>query len=134
MECLFCKIATKEIPAFLLFEDAETMAFLDIHPVNPGHVLIAPKVHMDSLIDASPEILAKLVLLAQRVANALLANGAEGINLLQNTGPIAGQVIPHLHFHVIPRRADDELRHWPGTDYREGEIGIVCEQIKSKLV
>ena len=134
MDCLFCKIATKEVPAFIVFEDVDTIAFLDIHPVNAGHTLVVPKTHMESIVDATPDTLGKLVSVAQRIAKAQMANGAEGVNLLQNTNPAAGQVVPHLHVHVIPRKGDDGFRHWQGTEYKEGEIGAACEQLKSKIV
>lgn len=134
MDCLFCKIVSKEIPAFVVYEDAQVIAFLDIHPVNQGHTLVVPKVHADAITDASPDVLSAMIVVAQKVAKGLMATGAEGVNVLQNTGPVAGQVVPHLHIHVIPRRGDDGFRHWQGKDYQEGEIGTVCEQLKSHIV
>lgn len=130
-DCLFCRIVSKEIPALTVYEDNDVMAFLDIKPVNPGHTLVVPKVHSSGFHDATPEALHKLILATQRVANAvMLAMGVEGFNLEQNNGEIAGQVIKHLHLHVVPRHPLDGLKHWPGKEYGDGEAGAVAEQIK----
>jgi histidine triad (HIT) family protein len=74
------------------------------------------------------------MVVAQRISKAICAGlGTEDYNLEMNCGPIAGQVIPHLHLHIIPRMADDGLKHWPGKSYAEGEALAVAEKIKSKL-
>lgn len=132
--CLFCKIVAGEIPSFKVYEDDAIVAFLDIKPVNPGHVLVVPKKHSEGFHDADPETLKSLVLVTQKIANAVTgAMETSGFNLEENNGTIAGQVIPHLHLHVVPRRPDDGLKHWPGTTYAEGEIASVQEKIKEHL-
>lgn len=133
-DCLFCKIAAKEIPSSVVYEDDATIVFLDIKPVNPGHVLVVPKKHSEGFHDADPETLMRLILTTQKIANAVSsAIGTTGFNLEENNGSIAGQVIPHLHFHVVPRRPDDGLKHWRGTPYAEGEAEEVAGKIRNVL-
>jgi histidine triad (HIT) family protein len=133
-DCLFCKIASKEIPALTVYEDDAVIAFLDIKPVVPGHVLVVPKVHSAGLHDAAPETLDRLGRAMQRIAIGIQkALEVDGFNIEQNNGAVAGQVIPHLHFNIIPRRSDDGLKHWPGKEYMDGVAGIVAEKIQSAL-
>ncbi len=133
-DCLFCKIIAKEIPSSTVYEDDDIIAFLDIKPTNPGHTLVVPKKHSDGFHDADPDTLQKLIIATQTVANAVAhALQTTGFNLEQNNGTIAGQVIPHLHFHIIPRRPDDGFRHWPGTPYAEGEVVVIQEKIQAAL-
>jgi histidine triad (HIT) family protein len=133
-DCLFCKIIKGEIPASKVYEDENVLAFLDIHPVNSGHTLIVPKKHSEGLLDADDEVLSQMVVVTKKVAAAILRSlGYEAFNLEQNNGPIAGQVIPHLHWHIVPRRADDGLKHWPGKEYGEGEANDVAVKIRSEI-
>ena len=133
-DCLFCKIIAKQIPSTPVYEDDAIFAFLDIKPVNPGHVLVVPKKHSSGFHDADSETLHRLIDATQRIAKAVMTGiGTDGFNLEENNGAIAGQVIPHLHFHIIPRRADDGLKHWPGTAYEEGKGEEVAEKIRSAL-
>jgi len=113
-----------------VYEDDDVVAFLDIKPVNPGHTLVVPKKHSLGFHDADPETLKHLILSTQNIARAITAaTGTAGFNLEENNGSVAGQVVPHLHFHIVPRRPDDGLKHWPGTPYAEGEIERVQEKI-----
>ncbi len=103
--CLFCKIAAKEIPAKILFETDDVVAFHDINPVAPIHVLVIPRKHVVSVGDAAPEdeaLLGKVLLAARRVAEELGVN--EGFRVVANTGPAAGQSVFHLHVHVLGGR------------------------------
>ena len=105
--CLFCKIAAKQIPAKILFEDADLLAFHDINPGAPTHVLIIPKQHLTSLSDGAAEhteLFGKLLLAAGRVA-ALTGLSQGGYRVVANTGPDAGQSVHHLHLHVLGGRA-----------------------------
>lgn len=105
--CLFCKIARKEIPAKIVHEDDDTLAFRDINPVAPTHVLVIPKKHIVSLSDATTEdegLLGKLLLAAKRVAEIDGRTG-EGYRTVINSGPQAGQSVFHVHVHVIGGRA-----------------------------
>mgnify|MGYP001552314379 CR=1 FL=1 len=105
--CLFCKIAAKQIPAKILFEDDELVAFHDVNPVAPTHVLVIPKAHVASLGDAAPEhaaLLGKLMLAATRAAE-LTGVAQGGYRVVANTGANAGQSVFHLHLHVLGGRA-----------------------------
>ena len=108
--CLFCKIAAGAIPSAKVYEDDKVLAFLDIAPFNPGHTIIVPKTHCVSSTELDPQFLAAIAVVAPRIGAALVrAAKAEGFNLLLNNGRVAGQVVPHVHAHVIPRRADDQI-------------------------
>lgn len=133
-DCLFCRIAAKQLPSTMVYEDDAVYAFLDIKPVNPGHTLVVPKIHYEGFIEADAETLSRLIQATQKVARAIVQTfGADGFNLEENNGEIAGQVIPHLHFHVVPRRPDDGLKHWPGTPYVEGQAEEVAKKIRQAL-
>ncbi len=132
-DCLFCKIINKEIPSTQVYEDDTVYAFLDIHPVNPGHVLIAPKKHSTNLMDIEDADMEAVIRLSKKIAQALTAQGAAGINLEMNNGQVAGQVIPHTHLHVVPRTESDGLKHWPGKEYAPGEAEAVAEGIRKNL-
>jgi histidine triad (HIT) family protein len=109
-DCLFCKIAAKQIPAKMVYEDDDVFAFEDIGPQAPTHILICPRKHFASLNDASPEdqaVLGKLQLVAADYARKL--NLLEGYRTVVNTGRGAGQSVFHLHLHLLGGRAF----HWP---------------------
>jgi len=111
-DCIFCKIVAGEIPSCNVYEDELTIAFLDIGPLVKGHTLVIPRQHIDPLTAASTEILSACMQTVQRVMQALQKSlGADGVNLHQANGAAAGQVVPHLHFHVVPRFANDG-HHW----------------------
>lgn len=100
-DCLFCKIILKEIPAEVVFENEFALAFKDIHPKSPIHVLLVPKVHVDSLSVASQDVLTlgRLLSLADKVALSL--GLSSGYKVVINNGPEGGQVVPHLHLHIL---------------------------------
>jgi histidine triad (HIT) family protein len=111
--CIFCKIAAGSIPSARVFETDHAVAFLDIHPVNLGHILLVPKAHFAHLSDLPDDLAAHAGMLLPRLCRAVLsATGAEALNVIVNHGPAAGQTIDHVHWHLIPRRADDAV-HWP---------------------
>jgi histidine triad (HIT) family protein len=110
-DCIFCKIVSGEIPSHKIDEDDKTLAFMDINPWTRGHALVIPKEHSRNIYDANPDDLAATHVTAQRLAKrALDVLGAEGINILQSSEPVAMQTVFHLHVHVIPRYSDDGLR------------------------
>lgn len=131
--CLFCKIAKKEIPANVVYEDADTVAFLDIKPVHPGHVLIIAKAHSDDMTEMDPVDLQAVMSVAQCVARALLDNGYDGVNISTNVKPAAGQVIFHTHVHVVPRKEGDGLKLFPQQDYNDGEIAHWHKTLQAAL-
>jgi len=102
--CIFCKIVAGELPAAKVYEDNDTLAFLDIAPIVKGHTLVIPKHHCNPITDAPPDVLARTILVVRKIARAQVkALGADGLNVTQANGTVAGQVVPHIHFHVIPR-------------------------------
>lgn len=131
-ECIFCRIVAGEVPAATLIETDRVISFMDIAPVNPGHCLIVPKRHVESLVDLTQEELHVCIFAVQRVARVVLqATGAPGFNVLQNNHVCSGQVVPHVHFHVIPRRPDDGFRFgWRQGSYAEGEM----QQLQRKIL
>lgn len=132
--CVFCKIIKGEIPSSKVYEDKEVLAFLDIAPVSKGHTLVIPKRHFETIIDTPNELLGKVINAVKKLSPAVMkATGAEGISVAQSNYPAAGQVVPHLHFHIMPRFKEDGLRFWPKIQYEEGEINKVAEKIKKAL-
>jgi len=107
-DCIFCKIVAGTVPCFKLFEDAETLAFMDINPVHDGHSLVIPKAHYPTVFEIAPEAFAAASRTAIRVAKAVnQAMQPDGLNLIQANGPGAGQSVGHFHLHVLPRRLND---------------------------
>jgi histidine triad (HIT) family protein len=109
-DCLFCKIACGEIESEKVYEDNSIIAFLDIFPAVPGHTLIIPKNHYDTLNNTPDHVLANLISVAKAAARAVTsAFNADGVNLFQNNGLAAGQIIHHVHLHIVPRFFEDGL-------------------------
>ncbi|HEY5347852.1 MAG TPA: HIT family protein [Rhizomicrobium sp.] len=107
---IFAKILRGEIPCVKVYEDARTLAFLDIMPSTPGHTLVIPKEAAETILDLSPEGAAALIATTQKVAGAVLrALECGGVMLAQLNGAAAGQSVPHIHFHVLPRDHGLEL-------------------------
>lgn len=133
-DCIFCKIIKGELPAEKVFEDDKVLAFLDIHPVTKGHTLLVPKEHYPDLISTPKEVVAEVVSYVPQIAGGLIKGlGATGLNLGSNNGRAAGQIIFHLHFHLIPRYTDDGLRMWGSRDYQAGEIEEIAEKIRNSF-
>ncbi len=136
-DCLFCKIVAGEIPSIKVYEDERVLAFMDINPVNDGHLLIVPKRHADSLLDIDTEDLQMVVVVAQGLARILRrVIEPDGLNLLQNNGRAAGQLINHFHLHVIPRKKDDALsglNEWPVEPGDMDAITELAEKIKAHI-
>lgn len=130
--CIFCKIIKKEIPSDIVYEDNNVVAFLDISPVNKGHTLVVPKEHYENLFDISENLLHNTINVVKKIGIAL-NKYSDGVNLGQNNGRASGQLVDHIHFHVIPRFNYDGLKHWPGKKYQEGESKKVAGEIKRLL-
>ena len=134
MDCLFCKIANNKIPSSKLYEDKDFLAILDISPVNKGHTLIMPKKHYATFLDLPKKELNNINSICQKVAKAIVkATNANGFNLMLNNNKAAGQAIDHVHFHIIPRYQDDGHKHWPGSNYKDGEQDNIAAKIKRLL-
>ncbi len=133
-DCIFCKIVKNEIPAEIVYADDLTMAFMDLKPVNPGHVLIIPKEHHDDFASTPADLLAAVSLAAQKAGRALMATlGAPGFNIGVNNGRAAGQLVDHMHMHVMPRFEHDGYELWHGKPYAEGEMARIAEKIRAAL-
>lgn len=133
--CIFCKIVAGQIPCFKLLEDANTIAFMDINPVNPGHALAVAKGHWPTVDVIPPEVLAEVAQTAQKVAKAAFkVLTPHGVNLLQANGPGAGQSVPHLHIHIMPRvKGDDVNLNWEPKPGDMTVIKTVYEKLKAAL-
>jgi histidine triad (HIT) family protein len=106
--CIFCEIAARRAPASVVYEDDETLAFMDIHPVNPGHLLVIPKAHYRNIFDCPAELAGKLFAVGAKLAGPLRATThSEGMNLMMANEPVAGQDVFHIHLHLLPRQAGD---------------------------
>jgi histidine triad (HIT) family protein len=134
-DCIFCKIVAGEIPCIKLFEDEDTLAFMDINPVQPGHALIIPKEHFSDLYTVADEAISATARVARQVATALrTALMPGGINLLQCNGKAAAQSVFHFHMHVIPRAHGDNLAmNWEITPGDTAAIAELAETIKAEL-
>jgi histidine triad (HIT) family protein len=130
-DCLFCKIAKGEIPSKKVYEDRDVIAFLDINPATPGHTLVVPKKHAEDMTTADEKDLEKTIAVVKKiVARQKERLGAQGVNVMQNNGHAAGQLVAHLHFHVIPRFANDNvIIKFSRTNINENEM----EEIRKKL-
>jgi histidine triad (HIT) family protein len=119
--CLFCRILKGEIPASVVYEDEHSLAFLDIQPITPGHTLVIPKTHAESLLALPPEEAGHMMQVGQRVDEALRKSGlrCEGVNLFLADGRAAGQEVFHVHLHVFPRFEGDGFGFRFGSDYRK---------------
>ena len=134
-ETIFTKIIRREIPAEIVYEDAAVIAFLDINPNNPGHTLVVPKLWSNNGLDTGSDSLGAVMhvvhTLAPRIQKAV---GADGINLMMNNEPAAGQIVPHTHVHIIPRFEGDGYEHWAGHAYAEGHAKEVANKIRAQLI
>lgn len=110
--CVFCRIVAGQIPALKVHETEDVLAFLDINPIEKGHTLVIAKAHYPTLMETPDGVLVKTAVAVRRVASALIAVGAHGVNILQSNHACAGQEVPHVHFHVVPRRDDGRARSW----------------------
>lgn len=135
-DCIFCKIARNELPAAKVFENETLVAFLDINPVAPGHLLLITKHHYASLFEASEAAAGDLGSILPRLARAVCRGvEAPALNVVANTGREAGQVVDHLHLHLIPRYEGDRLfGQWPHRAYEQEEQESVRERIEAALL
>jgi histidine triad (HIT) family protein len=106
--CIFCKIANKEIPSKVIYEDENTLAFLDINPRSKGHTLVIPKEHYETFDEITEDVATNLIKTIKKVVDILKSLNPDGYNILNNNKPIAGQEVPHVHFHIIPRYNDEQ--------------------------
>ena len=135
-ECVFCRIIAGEVPSTRVYEDERTIAFLDIGPVVKGHTLVVPRQHCDPITDTPEAVLCDLIRVVRKIARAQIAGlKADGINVSQANGRVAGQLVPHIHFHVIPRfLTDGHQGNWTPRSYDSpAEMREFADRIRSAL-
>lgn len=134
-KCIFCKMVAGHIPVAEVYSDDVMLAFLDINPVSDGHTLVIPKQHFERLHECPPEILSQITSCIGSIAGAVVsAVDCSGYNILCNNGRAAGQLVDHLHFHIIPRNFDDGIfTDWPAGKYPEGRIENLAAEICNLL-
>ena len=134
--CIFCKIVAGEIPSIRVYEDADVLAFMDIGPLVKGHTLVIPKSHHNLISETPDDVLAKVIAVVRKVAQAQKVGlGTDGVNIHQANGAAAGQVVPHLHFHVVPRFHHDG-HHWNWTPHPYADLSeasALASRIQSAL-
>src|SRR2546427_12914303 len=135
MPCIFCQVVSKSIDSPIVYEDEHTLAFLDHRPLFPGHCLLIPKQHYETLSDLPAALIEPLFSAAQRLTRAVESGmGADGSFVAMNNR--VSQSVPHLHIHVVPRRRKDGLKgfFWPRKPYKsEEEISMVQEAIRQAV-
>lgn len=124
--CIFCKIVRGEVPCFQVYEDSQTLAFLDIHPANPGHTLVIPKRHAENIFETTKEEWLSISDAVRVLSIAVeKATGADGLNIKMNNREHGGQDVMHAHVHIVPRYEGDgvvkPIVQRPGYDSGEGE-------------
>lgn len=134
-DCIFCKIARKELPCYKIYEDDNILAFLDRTPVNLGHTLIIPKKHSETILDTDEETLKRFIFSIKKVSKAVHEGlKCDGFNIAINQFKDAGQIVPHLHAHVIPRFKGDGFRRWPEREYKSEEEKIDVQKKITRLL
>lgn len=138
MESLFERIISGELAGSFVYRDELCVAIMDLYPLNPGHVLVIPRQAVSKLSDLAPNTAEHLFGVAQKILRAIETSGlrCEGANLFLSDGPVAGQDVPHVHLHVVPRFAGDGMRFTFGK--RAGEAGRaeldrIAQQIVDKI-
>jgi len=134
-DCVFCQMVAGHISVTRIYEDEVVLVFLDIGPLSDGHTLVIPKLHFEKLHDCPAEFLGKVGSRLGKLAKAVVAGmNSDGYNLLCNNGSAAGQLVEHLHFHIIPRNVGDGLfDRWPSYEYQEGRIEAIAAKIRENL-
>ena len=131
---IFAKVLRGEIPCHKIYEDEDTLAFLDIMPRTDGHVLVITKEKARDLFDVRPEALAKLMAVVQKLAPKIKdAVGAEGVLIQQFNGAAAGQTVFHLHVHILPRKAGEALKPHAGKIADPAALAATAEKIRKKI-
>jgi histidine triad (HIT) family protein len=126
-DCIFCKISKGEIPCDKIYEDKDSLAFLDIKPVSHGHVLIIPKKHIVWMYEADDEIISEIFILTKKIMAAV----KNGLPCDYVTVTIAGNEVPHFHIHLIPRYYNDNLNEFPRINYKDDGHQ---KEIKEKII
>jgi histidine triad (HIT) family protein len=131
---IFAKVLRGEIPCHKIYEDEDTLAFLDIMPRTEGHALVVTKSKARDLFDIKPEALGKLMAVVQKLAPKIKeAVGADGVLIAQFNGAAAGQTVFHLHVHIIPRKEGVEMKPHAGQMADQAKLAATAEKIRKRL-
>lgn len=131
--CLFCKIASKDIPAAAIYEDGTALAFLDIHPIALGHTVVIPKKHAETVLEVPDGDMGPLFLAVKTVTDMLRASlGTNAFTIGINHGRISGQAVEHLHIHIIPRFEGDGGRSIHSVVNNPPEVSL--EEVQRKII
>lgn len=129
--CVFCKIISGEFSSRKIYEDEYTLAFLDVAKDVDGHILVVPKKHVKNVLDTDQDLLNKVMETVKKVSEHLVKNcGYEGVNIFNNSGECAGQAVLHLHFHIIPRIANDDIDACPKFNGAKEDLDAMLEKLK----
>ena len=133
-DCIFCKLAKNEAPSKKVYEDSDVLAFLDINPASKGHAVVITKKHFENVYDVNEHELNKVMGVVKKLAGRMKDQlKAEGVNILQNNGRHAGQLVSHIHFHVIPRYENDSIFiKFPRMQLSEEEMKDVQNKLKEE--
>lgn len=129
--CLFCKIINNEIPSYKIYDDDKFLAFLDISQATTGHTLIVPKKHYANIFELDDEVAQEILLVVKKVSLLLKEKlGISDVNIINNSGKLAGQTVDHFHIHIVPRYPNDDLQilsvnHSPSNE----ELSALCNKI-----
>ncbi len=131
-DCIFCKIADKEADATIVYEDPHTLAFLDIHPLNPGHTLVIPKKHYTNMLEMPSEEAGRVFASVHTVMKGVQqASGADGISVGQSNGRAASQEVFHMHVHIIPRFNHEMMSGFPNRKQtHRAELNEIGKKIR----
>jgi histidine triad (HIT) family protein len=133
-DCIFCKIVAGTIPSHKVYEDADTLAFLDAHPTASGHTLVIPKKHVKNIFDVDEKSLAAAMHTVRKISPAVRdAVGAHGLHINSNHEAAAGQIVFHLHFHIIPRHDRSEFVFWAQKDIAVNDATTIAEKIRQAI-
>ncbi len=135
-QCIFCKIISAEIPASVVYEDDRALAFLDIGPLAEGHVLVIPRNHYSRVSQFPADEFASVASVIPRLIKVISSETkCEGVNILLNDGSVAGQVVHHTHFHLIPRKPGDGLGYrWNPGKYPDGRAAEIAASLRQALM
>lgn len=133
-DTIFMKIIRREIPADIVYEDEETLAFLDVKPVAPGHTLVVPKKPVRNIFDVDDATLAAVMRTVRKIAPAVRDSvGAHGVHINSNHEAAAGQIVFHLHFHIIPRHDRKEFSFWEQKETASRDAALLAEKIRQAI-
>ena len=130
-DCIFCKLANGDIPTNTVYEDDMFRAILDMGPAAKGHALLLPKDHADNLFELPDDVAQEALKTAREVGKKIVSKlGADGLNIVQNNGEVAGQTVMHFHIHIIPRYKNDGQKiSWVPGEPSSEELAAICKEI-----